>query len=94
MNVDGYIEFSFETQGDFTEVSIANSGEGLDENELPLVFDRFYKADPSRSLDATGVGLGLNIVKSIVKLHGGKISVTSVKGEYTKFIIQFKNKAE
>lgn len=94
VNVDGYIEFSFETQGDFTEVSIANSGEGLDENELPLVFDRFYKADPSRSLDATGVGLGLNIVKSIVKLHGGKISVTSVKGEYTKFIIQFKNKAE
>ena len=80
--------------GDFTEVSITNSGEGLSEEELPLVFDRFYKSDQSRSLDATGVGLGLNIVKSIVKLHGGTIRVTSVEGEYTKFIVPFKNTDE
>lgn len=94
VNDDGYIEFGFEKNEEFTEVSIANSGEGLSEDELPLVFDRFYKTDQSRGLDATGVGLGLNIVKSIVKLHGGTIRVTSVEGEYTKFIIQFKNKAE
>lgn len=91
VNDDGYIEFGFEKIGDITEVSVSNSGDGLSEEELPLVFDRFYKTDQSRGLDATGVGLGLNIVKSIVKLHGGTIRVTSVEGEYTKFIIQFKN---
>ena len=93
-NDGGYIAFEFEKIGDITEVSIANSGDGLSEEELPLVFDRFYKTDQSRGLDATGVGLGLNIVKSIVKLHGGTIRVTSVEGEYTKFIIQFKNTDE
>ena len=90
----GYIQFGFEKKDDITEVSITNSGDGLSEDELPLVFDRFYKTDQSRGLDSTGVGLGLNIVKSIVKLHGGTIRVTSVKGEYTRFIIQFKNTAE
>ncbi|MBQ7756957.1 MAG: HAMP domain-containing histidine kinase [Oscillospiraceae bacterium] len=94
VNDNGYIEFGFEKIGDITEVSITNSGDGLSEEELPLVFDRFYKTDQSRGLDATGVGLGLNIVKSIVKLHGGTIRVTSVEGEYTKFIIQFKNTEE
>ena len=92
VNKDGYIKFDFDVEEETTEISITNSGEGLAEGDLPLVFDRFYKTDHSRGEDATGVGLGLNIVKSIVKLHGGKISVTSVKGEYTKFIIELRNK--
>ncbi len=88
----GYIEFSFEKQGIMTAVSIKNSGEGLSEDELPLVFDRFYKTDKSRGLDKTGVGLGLNIVRSIVRLHGGEIMVRSVKGEYTEFVFTLPNK--
>ena len=87
----GYIEFGFENNNDTTTISIKNSGDGLSEDELPLVFDRFYKTDKSRGLDKTGVGLGLNIVRSIIKLHGGKIMVTSVKGEYTEFIITLPN---
>ncbi|MBQ6634062.1 MAG: HAMP domain-containing histidine kinase [Ruminococcus sp.] len=88
----GYIEFSFEKQGAMTAVSIKNSGEGLSEDELPLVFDRFYKTDKSRGLDKAGVGLGLNIVRSIVRLHGGEIMVRSVKGEYTEFVFTLPNK--
>ena len=88
----GYIRFGFETEGDIVKISIENSGDGLSEAELPMIFDRFYKTDESRSKDATGVGLGLNIVKSIVKLHGGSIRVTSIKGQYTRFIIDLKNK--
>ena len=88
---DGYIRFTF-TPSDMTVISIKNSGEGLSEDELPLVFDRFYKTDKSRGLDKTGVGLGLNIVRSIIKLHGGKIMVRSVKGEYTEFIFTLPNK--
>ena len=45
------------------------------------MFDRFYKADRSRSLDKTGAGLGLYIVKNIINLHGGEISVRSDDGE-------------
>ena len=89
---DGYIRFTFTPSGDMTVISIKNSGEGLAEDELPLVFDRFYKTDKSRGLDKTGVGLGLNIVRSIIKLHGGKIMVRSVKGEYTEFIFTLPNK--
>ena len=90
----GYIEFHFEPEGNMTSISIRNSGEGLSEDELPLVFDRFYKTDKSRGLDKTGVGLGLNIVRSIIKLHGGKIMVRSVKNEYTEFVFTLPNKAE
>ena len=89
---NGYIEFSFDSIGYMTVISIKNSGEGLSEDELPLVFDRFYKTDKSRGLDATGVGLGLNIVKSIIRLHGGKIMVRSVKGEYTEFVFTVPNR--
>ena len=89
---DGDIRLTFTPSGDMTVISIKNSGEGLSEDELPLVFDRFYKTDKSRGLDKTGVGLGLNIVRSIIKLHGGKIMVRSVKGEYTEFIFTLPNK--
>lgn len=87
----GYIAFGFEKSADATTISIKNSGEGLSEEELPLVFDRFYKTDKSRGLDKQGVGLGLNIVRSIIKLHGGKIMVRSVKGEYTAFVFTLPN---
>lgn len=87
----GYIEFGFTPHDKFTAVSIKNSGEGLSEKELPLVFDRFYKSDESRGKDKNGVGLGLNIVRSIVKLHGGNIMVRSVKDEYTEFVFTLPN---
>ena len=64
---------------------------GLSQEELPMVFDRFYKSDESRGKDKNGVGLGLNIVRSIVKLHGGNIMVRSVKGEYTEFVFTLPN---
>jgi signal transduction histidine kinase len=49
------------------------------------VFDRFYKTDESRGKDKTGVGLGLSIVRSIIKLHDGNVVVRSREGEYTEF---------
>lgn len=92
VNIGGYITFRFEEVGYLTVIYIRNSGEGLSQDELSLVFDRFYKTDKSRSIDANGVGLGLNIVKSIIKLHGGKIQVRSVLGEYTEFMFSLPNK--
>lgn len=75
---------SDETQA---HVHIRNSGEGLTEDEISHVFERFYKTDESRGKDTTGVGLGLSIVSRIMVLHKGSVTVKSVKGEYTEFIV-------
>lgn len=66
-------------------VSIRNTGAGIPPEEMPQIFERFYKSDRSRSLDKNGVGLGLYIVHTVVRLHGGEISVRSKQGEYTEF---------
>lgn len=50
-----------------------------------MIFERFYKTDKSRSRDKNGMGLGLYIVRTILKLHGGDISVSSVVGQYCRF---------
>ena len=52
---------------------------------MPQIFERFYKSDRSRSLDKNGMGLGLYIVKTVINLHQGEITVRSVAGEYTEF---------
>ena len=59
-----------------------NEGIGIANDDLPYVFDRFYKSDKSRGLDKTGTGLGLFITKTIVEAHGQKITVNS---EYEKW---------
>lgn len=65
--------------------TIRNTGAGVPAEELPYIFDRFYKSDRSRGLDKTGTGLGLYIVKSLIDLHNGEIMVRSVEGEYCEF---------
>ncbi|MGN0695214.1 MAG: ATP-binding protein [Oscillospiraceae bacterium] len=85
VNEGGTITFGYEVRGDLTAIRIRNSGEGLKQNEISKVFDRFYKTDESRGKDKTGVGLGLSIVRSIIKLHNGEILVRSKAGEYTEF---------
>ncbi len=83
----GYIEFAFENRDGSSVIRIRNSGDGLKANEISKVFDRFYKADASRGIDKTGVGLGLSIVRSIIKLHDGKILVRSEPNSFVEFEI-------
>ena len=66
-------------------VSVYNEGEGIPEEDLPFVFERFYKTDKSRGLDKTGVGLGLYIAKTIIDAHGEAISVQSEKDKFCRF---------
>ena len=66
-------------------VFIRNTGAGISPRELPLVFERFYKTDKSRSADKSGTGLGLYISKTIIGIHEGTISVNSKEGDYTEF---------
>ena len=81
-NDGGYIEINVSDVGDNVQVSIKNSGEGIDASELSRVFERFYKVDKSRSLDAKGAGLGLYIVKTMVEMHGGRISDSKTEAEF------------
>ena len=67
-------------------VSVFNEGIGIPENELPFVFERFYKSDKSRGLDKTGVGLGLYIAKTIIDAHDEEIWVKSVYGQNCEFV--------
>ncbi len=81
----GEIDLSVQASDDRVTFTVRNTGEGIPNEELPHIFHRFYKSDRSRSLDKNGAGLGLFLVKSIVSLHNGEISVRSVQGESCTF---------
>lgn len=67
-------------------VEVKDTGNGIDEADIPFVFERFYKADKARTRNTTGTGLGLSIVKNIVRAHKGSINCTSKINEGTAFI--------
>ncbi len=84
-NVGGDITVKTQEVGDEAVVSITNTGEGIPPEQIGFIFDRFYKTDKSRSHDKNGMGLGLYLVRSIIRQHGGDITAESVEGEYTTF---------
>jgi signal transduction histidine kinase len=79
----GSLSIWLKPEGGKAWVSVQNTGGTVPAEELPLLFDRFHKADKSRSADREGVGLGLYIVKTILNSHGEDISVTSRDGVTT-----------
>ncbi len=83
VNEGGRLSIWLKPEGGKARVTIQNTGDTVPAEELPLLFDRFHKADKSRSADREGVGLGLYIVKTILNSHGEDISVTSQNGVTT-----------
>ena len=69
-------------------VTVEDSGEGIAPEEIQLLFERFYRVDPSRSRATGGVGLGLTIVKQLVEAHGGAIHAESTQGQGSRFIFE------
>lgn len=82
------IEVRLFREGGKAVVKIRNYGVGIANEELKMVFDRFYKVDKSRSLNTKSVGLGLYICKSIVELHNGRIYASSNGDEYAEFTVE------
>jgi len=70
------------------EFVISDTGIGISDNEIHFIFEKFYRADKSRTSKAGGTGLGLSIAKSLVELHGGKISVSSTINQGTTLSIK------
>jgi PAS domain S-box-containing protein len=69
-------------------VQVIDQGEGIEAQHLPLIFDRFYKVDAARSTNRGGAGLGLTIVRKIVSLHGGVVTVESQPGQGSTFTLR------
>ena len=69
-------------------LSVTNTGEGIPEEHLDKIFDRFYRIDKSRGRKSGGYGLGLSIAKTIIEQHRGKISAKSVIDESTTFVVE------
>ena len=71
----GEVFVSADKEGNWVTVSVFDTGEGLDEEDLPYIFDSFYRAEKSRSRETGGVGLGLAISRGFVEAHGGELGV-------------------
>ncbi len=78
-----------DTTATTAKITINDTGRGISEEDIPHIFDRFYRADKSRNKGISGTGLGLSIAKWILDVHEGNVVVHSVFGEGTEFINEF-----
>ena len=90
---EGEIEFIIRETQSSVILELRDNGEGIDEKDLPHIFDRFYRSDEARS-EIKGSGLGLAIAKQIVEGHQGKIWAVSRKGEGISVMISLKRRRE
>ena len=87
-NEGGKIIVNTATDKKYSYFSVTNTGSGIPKKDIGKIFERFYKVDQSRSTDVKSTGLGLFLVKSIVDLHGGTITVDSEPDNFTRFTVK------
>ena len=87
---EGHIVIRLTENETMVFVAVEDNGQGIPENALPYIFERFYRADASRNSGKGGSGLGLAIAKKIIEEHGGNITAESAQGKGTKIIFSLK----
>jgi two-component system phosphate regulon sensor histidine kinase PhoR len=85
----GEIRLQARRNGDEIFFSVSDTGAGITKNDLPRIFERFYRTDKARSRTLGGTGLGLSIVKHIAQLHGGRVEAESEPGQGTTVRVVF-----
>jgi signal transduction histidine kinase len=85
---EGSVTLSLTTDENYAAVNVSDTGIGIIPEDLPHIFERFYRADRARSRDRGGSGLGLTIVQSIVQEHQGSIEVESTPGRGSTFTLK------
>jgi len=70
-------------------LAVADTGIGIPDDELPHIFDEFFRGRDAKKAFAHGTGLGMTIIKRVVEMHGGQIDVTSAPGRGTEFVVTF-----
>jgi two-component system, OmpR family, phosphate regulon sensor histidine kinase PhoR len=85
---NGFVALNLKVEGNVLKLTVRDSGQGIEEEHLDRLFERFYRVDKARSRSVGGTGLGLSIVKHIVIQFGGKITVTSTPKEGSTFIVE------
>jgi signal transduction histidine kinase/DNA-binding response OmpR family regulator len=88
---DGAISVSLRSKGDHVELTVADTGVGVAPEELPHLFDRFYRVRGTESRTHEGTGIGLALVQELVRLHGGTVAASSVLGRGTTFTVTIPN---
>jgi len=83
----GHVSVSASRLGERTEIVVADNGVGISEEHIDKIWTRFYRVDDVRNDEYGSSGLGLSMVKSIIELHGGEITVKSTPGHGTEFRI-------
>lgn len=83
----GRVRVELSSGGDRAVLRVVDTGQGIPADQLPKIYDRFYRVDKARSQDVQGTGLGLSIVRWIVETHGGTIMASSEVGTGTTFVI-------
>ncbi|WP_419880838.1 sensor histidine kinase [Peribacillus sp. B-H-3] len=84
----GFISVGCYVKVSAAHISVADTGAGISAEDLPLIFERFYRGDKARTREFEGTGLGLSIAKWIIEAHGGKIRAVSALGKGSEFLLQ------
>ena len=88
----GGVTVTLASRGEFTELSVSDSGVGIARAELPHLFDRFHRVKHAKSRTHEGTGIGLALVRELTRAHGGDVRVDSIEGEGSTFTVSIKTR--